>query len=155
MAERERSRLGSQINLRKQMVPSDLTDFVFDASLWVQLRGFCPEDPSITIDSFTTWRLSPGAYRGMVREGIMIEPHDLAMWETLTKHLLRLELELREDVELFGEKQVVTLRDYVVPLGANCDTATLLQYQRLCFMICDHPASEPFFNGQEHSHLGG
>lgn len=42
VAKRELSRLRYQINLRKQMMSSNLTDFVFDAALWVQLRGFCP-----------------------------------------------------------------------------------------------------------------
>jgi hypothetical protein len=38
---------------------------------------------------------------------------------------------------------------------AACATATLIEYQRLCFVIWDHSISEPFFNGKRYSHLLG
>jgi hypothetical protein len=58
-------------------------------------------------------------------------------------------------VDVLGEKQVSTLQDYAVPRTADCSKATLLEYQRLCFMIWDHADTEPFFGGQEHDHADG
>lgn len=155
VAERELSRLRYQINLRKQMMSSNLTDFVLDAALWVQLRGFCPEKTNITIDSFTSWRYSPNRHYAMLEKGIQARPHDLPVWDILTENLLRLQLDLHRDVGATGEKQVATLQGYVVPPSADCSQATLLEYQRLCFMIWEQPVSEPFFNGQEHDHAYG
>lgn len=153
--ERELSRLQAQINMRRQMVPTNLTDFVFDASLWVHLRGFCPGDPDITLDSFTAWRLSPNRHRDMIKQGIRVQPHKLAVWGILAENLLRLQLDLHKDVDVHGEKQVSTLRDYAAPTSADCSKATLLEYQRLCFMIWERPVSKPFFSGQEHDHARG
>jgi hypothetical protein len=155
MAEREHSRLQSQIDMRRQMMPRNLTAFAFDACHWVQLRGFCPSDPKVTIDSFTAWRLSPDGNRDMLVRGRQVMPRDLVMWGVLTTNLLRLQLDLHKDVDALGEKLVQTLQDYAVPSGAACNTATLLEYQRLCFMIWNHTVSEPFFIGQEHDHADG
>jgi hypothetical protein len=49
-AEREYARTRSQISMRTQVVPSNLTDLVSHARLWIRLRGFCPDEPSIAID---------------------------------------------------------------------------------------------------------
>lgn len=154
IAERERSRLQTQIDMRRQMMPRNLTEFVFDASRWVQMRGFCPSKPRVTIDSFTAWKLSFDGNRDMLMRGKAM-PRDLVMWGILTTNLLRLQLDLHKDVDALGEKLVLTLQDYAVPSNAACTTATLLEYQRLCFMIWDHSVSEPFFSGQEHGHADG
>lgn len=155
VAERERSRLQSEINMRRQIMPTNLTDFVFDARLWIHWRGFCPGDPDITLGSFTAWRLSPNRHQDMVEQGVRLQPYALALWGILAENLLRLQLDLHKDVDVFGEKQVSTLRDYAVPTSADCSKATLLEYQRLCFIIWDHPVSQPFFSGQEHDHAKG
>lgn len=151
----ERARLRSQIKTRREMVPSSLTDFALKAASWTKRRGLCPEEPSITIDSFTAWRLSDSAYRDMVKRGVEVEPGDLVTWGTLTTFLLRLQLDLQEDVDDRGERKISTLRHYAFPARAACDTATLLEYQRLCFMIWDRSVSDPFFSGQQHSSLRG
>lgn len=154
-AERECSRLQSQIDVRKQMMPRNLTDFVFDASRWVQLRGFCPSDPKVTINSFTAWRLSADGNRDMQMRGYNVQPRDLSMWGILTTNLLRLQLDLQRDEDALGERLIATLQDYAVPSSAACNTDTLLEYQRLCFMLWDHPVSEPFFSGEQHDHSDG
>lgn len=154
VAERERSRLQSQISMRRQIMPHNLTDFVFDASRWVWMRGFCPSKPKVTIDSFTAWRLSTDGNRHMHRRGKNV-PRDLVIWGILTTNLVRLQLDLHKDVDALGEKLMATLQDYAVPSNADCTMATLLEYQRLCFMIWDQPVSEPFFSGQEHGHADG
>jgi hypothetical protein len=155
IAEREHFRLQSQINMRRQMAPRNLTDFVFDASRWVRLRGFFPSNPRVTIDSFTDWRLSPDGNRDLLMQGREVMPRDLAIWGSLTTNLLRLQLDLHRDVDALGMKLMDTLQDYAIPSGAFCTTATLLEYQRLCFMIWDCPVSEPFFSGEEHGHANG
>lgn len=94
VAEREHSKLQSQIDMRRQIMPTSLTDFVFDAGLWVQWRGFCPANSDITLDSFTAWRLSPNRHQDMFSQGIQVQPHNLVMWGILTDNLLRLQLDL-------------------------------------------------------------
>jgi hypothetical protein len=137
------------------MVPSNLTDFVSQARLWMRLRGFCPDEPSIIINSFAKWRLAQVAHSKTVDRGNHLTRQDIVMWRTLTVHLLRLQLDLHRDVAVLGEKLVDTLRDYAFPRSATCDTATLIEYQRLCSMISDHSVSEPFFSGEQHSDLDG
>lgn len=155
IAEREHSGLQSQIDLRRRIMPRNLTDFVFGASLWIQLRGYCPSDPKVTIDSFTAWRLSADESRDMMMRGHNVMQRDLVMWGVLTTNLLRLQLDLHRNVDALGEKSIHTLQDYAVPSGATCTTATLLEYQRLCFVIWNHTVSEPFSIGQEHNHANG
>ena len=155
MVGREHARLRYEISIRRQMVPSNLTEFVSHARQWIQLRGFCPHEPSIMIDSFTDWRLERNENQDPANQSTHVEPHDLVMWRTLTIHLLRLQLDLHRHFAALGEKLLLTLRDYAFPPGAACDAATLIEYQRLCFVIWDHPISEPFFSGEQHRHVLG
>ena len=149
----ECARVRFQIRTRREMFPSSLTDFVRKAALWVKLRGFCPEEPSIAINSFTTWRRTDSAYRNMVKRDIEVQPHDLVTWGTFTIFLWNLQLDLQEDVKAIVGRQMSTLQHCAFPARAVCDTATLLEYQRLCLMIWDRSISMPFFSAVDNTSM--